>query len=453
MSAIDTLVQINISQNTQAVQQASFSIPLIIGPTNAGWSDFVHTYTSPAGMLTDGFTTSSPEYVYALEMFEQALSPTEFQVGHRSAAVAQIDTIAVNSLTGVPGHVYSFKLNGTVISYTSLGGNVQQDILNGLNSAISVAFPTSPPVTGVETGSGGGALLTLTSTVPGQAVVYTNVDSELTQVNLTPNHGIQDDLNSIISESNIWYGMVGCQFTDADILQAAKLIETLKKIYIAISDTSSIPTSSITDIGSVLRGLSLKRTGLIYTAVANISEGKDAAWVGGQLPAVPGSNNWAYKTLVGTTPDALTDNQRSILIGDPVAAVPGKNVNCYTTIGGVNITQMGTMAGGQFIDITIGIDWLQSTLQTNLFAALAQSSKIPYTDPGTNILMSAVKSAIDQGVVNGLIDGLSPITITAPPVLSVPTSQRANRIAPTISFSCRLAGAFNAVVVSGTVTV
>lgn len=454
MSAIDTLVNVNISQQTQAVQQASFSIPLIIGPT-VPTSGIVNAYTSPAGLLANGYTTSSPEYLYALEMFEQALSPTEIYVGKRTTAVEQVDTIAVNSLTGVPGHVYSFKLNGTVISYTSGSGNVQQDILNGLNAAIAAAFPTNPPVLGVETGTGGSALLTLTSTVPGQGVVYTNIDSELTHALVTANNGIQDDILAILADpqGNFWYGLVACQFTDADILQAAKLIETLKKMYIAISDTGAIVTSSVTDIASVLKGLSLKRTGLIYTAIANITEGKDAAWVGGQLPAVPGSNNWAYKQLVGCTPDTLTESQRAIAIGDPVAAVPGKNVNIYETIAGVSITEMGTMAGGQYIDITVGIDWLESTIQANILQALVNASKIPYTDKGTAVLLSAVQAALTQGEINGLIDPNSPVTVTAPAVLDVPASQRANRIAPTISFSCRLQGAFNAVIVNGTVTV
>jgi Protein of unknown function (DUF3383) len=361
--SLDQIININISQQTAAVAQESFSIPLIIGPTVPTSGGIVNEYFAPSGMLTNGYTISSPEYIYALEMFEQALTPTEFLVGQRTTAVAQVDHLIVNSLSGIPGHIYKFTLNNT------------------------------------------------------------------------------------------WYGMCLTQGTDADVLQAASLIESLKKIYLAISDTAAIPTTSSTDIASVLMGKSLKRTALMYTNTSYINEGKDSAWLGGQLPAVPGSNNWAFKTLVGCTPDNLTATQQGILIGNPVSGVAGKNVNIYQTVGGQNITQMGTMAGGQFIDITIGIDWLESTLQTNIFVALVQAAKIPYTDKGTGILISAVKAAIDQGVVNGLIDGASPITITAASVLSVPSNQRATRVSPTISFSCRLAGAFNAVVVQGTVTV
>lgn len=448
--SLDQLVKINISQNTQAVQQASFAIPLIVGPT-VPTSGIVNTFSAPASMLTSGYTTSSPEYIYALELFEQPLSPTQFLVGKRTTAVAQVDTFEV--ATVVSAHAYGFTLNGLPVSYTSLSADSYSTILVGLLANVSTVFPTNPPVTGTITGSGSSTTMTLTSSVIGTPVLYSAIDADLTHVALTPSHSITDDLIAIQSISNQWYGMCLTQGTDADVAQASAYIETQKKIYIAISSTSAIATSSSSDVASVMKSKAYTRSGLIFTGSANVSEGKEAAWLGGQLPQIPGSNNWAYKSLIGCTPDILSDNAQAILIGDPVAGVQGKNVNIYQTVGGSNITQMGTMAGGQFIDLTVGIDWLESTLQTNVFGTLVANIKIPYTDIGTGILMSAVKAAIDQGIANGFIDGLSPITITAPSVLSVPASQRANRISPTISFSCRLAGAYNAVVVSGSVTV
>jgi hypothetical protein len=447
MGAIDQIVNVNISQTTAAVTQASFSIPLIMGPT-VPTSGLVSAYFNPTGMLTNGYTTGSPEYVYALEMFEQSITPTQFLVGERTTAVAQVDTFEVATVT--TSHDYVFTLNGTLISYTALSSDSYGNILTGLNAALTSA---SIGFTGVVSGSGGSSLLTITSSVAGIAGIYTAIDPLLTHVALTPNNGIQNDINNVIGLNNTWYGMCLTEGTDNDVLQAAALIESLKKIYVAISDTSAVATTSSTDVGSVLKGKSYKRTALMYTAASLVNQGKEAAWLGLNLPQTPGSNNWAFNNLDGCSPDVLTATQQGILIGVPEAGVAGKNVNIFQTVGGTNITQMGTMAGGQYIDITIGIDWLVSTLQTNVFLALTTSAKIPYTDKGTSILISAVKSAIDQGVVNGLIDGNSPITITAPSVLSVSANQRAQRIAPTISFTCRLQGAFNAVIINGTVTV
>lgn len=460
MATIDTIIEVNVSLAAGGASAPSFGIPLIIGATNAGWSDFVHSYTSPAAMLTDGFTTSSQEYIYAQELYEQPRQPSEFFVGHRTTPVAQVDTIAVNSLTGVPGHVYSFSLDGVLISYTSSGGNVQQDILNGLLTAIGVAFPSSPfvapPVTGSVTGTGGSALLHLTSAFPGQGVSYTGVDSELTNLNVTPNNGIADDLNKIIGEDNTWYGIALCSNADNDIIQMAAAVESLKKIFLAVSSDAAIGNNVSTDLLSYLKGKAYKRTGLIFSP-GSANKGVEAAWYGNFLPLVPGSYNPAYMTLGGISPDVLTDSQRSVLVGDPVALVPGKNGNIYTTVMGLNITQFGQMVGGQFIDITIGLDWLTANIQVSILNAIYSASqlgkKIPYTDNGSAVFQQAVKAVIDQGVVNGLISGSAPITITAPLVATIPASQRQARLGPPISFTCTLQGAQNSVIVNGTVLI
>jgi Protein of unknown function (DUF3383) len=451
MAVLDTLVEINISQQTAAVPQPSFSIPLIVGPTATSWgpTEFVHSYTSPASMLSDGFTDSSPEYIYALEMFEQALTPSEFLVGYRASPALQVDTITVN--TAVSGHNYEGYIQNLLWSFIAGGSDTTATIATAIASAINaLAHPTWNAVAVSN-------VVTITSTVLGQAFTDTQfaADANYTILNTTPNHGIVQDIQNIQSAAiigNIWYWLLLCSNTDADISQAAAYIETQLKAFMAASADAAIAEAVDTDLLSILGGKNYKRTALIWSPDSD-NLGIDAAWVGGQAPAVPGSNNWAYKTLVGISPDPVSDNQRSIIIGDPVAQVPGKNGNIYTTVGGVDITQMGQMVGGQFIDITVGIDWFKVTAQNNIYTQLVQAAKIPYTDKGTTVLISAIKAAIDLGVSNGLIDGASPISITAPPVLSVPTAQRANRVAPTISFSFRLAGAFNAVVVSGTVTV
>lgn len=446
MSAIDTLIKINISLQTSAVPRASFSIPLIIGSSMTGWNtDRIRSYTDPADMLSDGFTSSSPEYIYAQELMEQAQSPAIFYVGRRTAAVKQVDNVAI--VTATAAHQYKVTIDGVDYSYTAAGGDTQSDIATALRSAINADSNCAAAATG------SGANVVLTAKVFGAGFSTSiNADSLMALTHPTPNNGIQDDINAIIAANNDWYGIVLCSNADYDLNQMAALVETLKKICFAVSNDNDIPTSVTTDIFSVMKGKGYNRTVPMYSP-GSYNKGIDAAWMGGQLPATPGSNNWAYKTLVGISPDAISDNQRSILIGTPIAQIKGKNVNVYTTVGGKAITQMGTAASGQFIDITIGRDWLESTLQANIYDQLAQLAKIPYTDKGTGILISAVKAAIDQGVTNGLIDGDSPIEITAPAVLDVPASQRANRVAPTISFSCRLQGAFNAVDVEGTVTV
>jgi hypothetical protein len=435
MALLDTLIQIQIGLSASPVPVASFSIPLIIGPTSPTTGGIIQAYTDPAAMLTNGYTTSSPEYVYAEKLVSQQVSPSEFYVGKRSAAVAQVDTIAVSTLA--TGHAYAFTLAGSVISYTSQSGDLQQDVLTDLLAAIATAFPSNSPVTGVVSGSGSGALLTLTSVAPGAGFSISAVDADLAHVALTVNHGLADDLAAFIAIDNSWYGIVLCSNADQDILQLAAAVEPLKKIFFAASGDSAIPTSSTTDLLSKLKAFSYKRTALFYSPVS-YNLGAEAAWMGGMLPLTPGSNNWAYQTLEGIPVDSpstgLTDGKILLLIGNQVAQVPGKNGNCYAVVGGVDCTLMGIMVGGQYIDITIGIDWLEANQQNAIFT-------------------QAVRGVLDQGVVNGLINGDDPITVSAPLVATVPVNQRAGRLAPPINFECTLAGAIDSAKVKGTVSV
>jgi hypothetical protein len=356
VATIDNLVSVTITEQAAAVTVPSFSVPLILGSSAAGWQytsgDVIHTYNEPSQMLTDGFTVSSPEYLAAQAMYAQTTTPDTFKVGHRS------------------------------------GGSVE------------------------------------------------------------------GDLEAIQLKDNTWYGLVLAGCPESDIIPTATAIESLKKFYLAsASDIAITQSTSTTDIGAELQASGFNRTGLVYTT-QNTNGTLESAWMGSQLPATPGSNNWAYKTLAGVKADNVSANQANVLIGEPIAGTPGKNVNLYQSVGGVDITQMGTAASGRFFDITIGLDWLEANLQTQIFGLLAAAPKVPYTDAGASMLLNVVNSVLRQGAANGLIDDKdadNPIYVRCDKVSTVPSSMRANRIAPTIYFGGRLQGAFNSVALSGTV--
>jgi hypothetical protein len=452
MALIDEVVQINITQQTAAIQQPSFSIPLIVGPNATSTLAY---YTSAAGLLTAGFTTSDIEYVYATEMMEQALAPLTFGVGKRTTAVEQVDTFMVNTLTHP--YAYTFTINGNVLSYTSGVSDTQQSILTALNVALAAISPV-PPATGVVTGTGGSATLTITSATPGAGLTYTAVAADLTYANVTPNNGIQSDLNNIVNATNgnLWYGMCLASNQAYDILQTASFIEaTGNRIYVAATNDSNVPTSLTTDVISQLQALSYKRTAAMYSPVS-YNLGMDAGWLGGQLPQTPGSSIWAYKNIVGIAPDSFTSTQLINMTGVPGVGF-GKNANVFVPIGGYPVAYPGIMVGGQFIDTTIFIDWLRVTMQTAVFAQQVALPKIPYTDKGFGVFENQVRSVLIQGSDAGGSGGIDATTIVvnAVPVASIPQNDRALRYVPTgsITFGCRLTGAAQNIVISGTVTV
>lgn len=437
MGALDQIVNVSISQQTQAVPQISFSIPLIMGNSNR-FVELIRYYTDPSGMLTDGFLVSDPEYVHALEAFEQELRPTQVGIGKYTSSVAQADHVTVNLVAD--STLYTMTVDGVVFTINSGIGATANSILLQLKAAIDAAL--GPYVVTVVT-----TTLTIAASVPGVAFTLT-VSSDLTHTTFTANHSIASDIAALQLVSDLWYGLVIVSKATGDIEQVAAYIESQLKIFGAASSDAGILTSSVTDVASVLKGKHYKRTWLLFSGTP--ATGPDAAWMGGQLPQVPGASTWKFKDLVGITPDVFTPTQRTNAIG--TSTVPGKNANIYETVGGVPITEEGFMVGGQFIDITIGIDWLVSTMKTNVFSILVNVPKVPYTDQGVTLIENAIRQTLLQGVVNGLIDGSS-IVVTTPSVLSVPANTRAQRISPTITFQCRLAGAFHFVVIQGVVTV
>lgn len=170
----------------------------------------------------------------------------------------------------------------------------------------------------------------------------------------------------------------------------------------------------------------------------------DCAWLGNLLPFVPGQVNAAYKNLVGQNPaplQYLTETQEQIALG--------KNASVYSALGGIGITRLGTMGSGRFWDIQVGIDWFQANLQQAIYLALLQSPKIPYTDAGLQVIVSAIESVIAQGVNNGLFGPLldSPSNIFSrifvPKVASQTSANRQARYFPGIRIQVQLAGAIN----------
>lgn len=445
MASASLIVNVVITKSTRVVSQQAFNIPCIFGPT--GVLSVPTAYNDASEMLVANggpFASSDPEYIEASAMMSQAIKPPKFIVAPNTAAVAQVDTFQVNTLTS--GHQYKFTLNSVIISYTAGGGDTQQSILAALLTAIGAAFPSSPPVTGAVVGTGAGATLTLTSSVAGKGVSYVSIDSQLTHVNSTANHSIADDIltaqNAVLPD-NQFYGVIVCSHVAADILQVATYIETQLLVYVTATADAGCLTNGNTDIMSKLQALSFDRTMILYSAQAN-TNGPDGAWMGYMLPTTPGIGNWAMKTLVGVVADNLTPTQISNVIS--------KNGNIYVTEGGNGCTLYGIAPGGEFFDVTIFLDWVASSIKTGIIQVETDplNLKIPYTNQGITQIETPIRSVLQQGQDNnGFIPGWS---VFAPNAVDVPHADRANRVLNNTGFSAELAGAINKINLKGFVS-
>jgi hypothetical protein len=434
MASPALIVNVVVTKSTRTVSLASFSIPIIFGPSDR-FGELYRVYTGTAGMVADGFMPSDPELIEATSLMAQAIKPSQFLIGKFTAAVEQVDTFMVNTLT--PSHQYKFTLNSVIISYTATGGDTQQSILAALLSAIATAFPSGSPVTGAVVGTGPSATLTLTSATPGLGVSYTAVDSLLTQANLTPNHTIVQDIEALylgVAANVSPYGVIVTSHVASDIIQIATYIESQLLVYLTATLDSNVLTNGTGNVMAVLKGLSLDRTMIMYSAGAN-TQGPDGAWMGYLLPTTPGSANWAMKVLALVTPDNLNPTQ--------IANVLFNNGNIYVNIGGGGTTLYGTTPAGEYFDVTIFLDWLASTTQSNIIAIETDplNLKIPYTNGGIAQIESGISAAMRQGQDNG---GLAPgWSVFGPDISTVSPSDKASRTLNGVGGSGTLAGAID----------
>ena len=260
-------------------------------------------------------------------------------------------------------------------------------------------------------------------------------------------------LNAICDEDNSWYGLVvdpAMVDTAAKIAAVAAWVESAKKFCIVWSADTNIYSSiynaeSSTDAASLLKKASRDRTAVIWHAQpSDGADYPDAAWMGEGFPYDPGSSTWAYKTLNGVSPDNITSTKETNILS--------KNCNFYSEVGGVNITQEGKVASGEWIDIIIGTDWLEARLRESVYSALVNNRKIPYDDTGIAMIEGLVKGVLNQAASAGILQADS-IVVTVPRYADIPQADKLARKLPDVKFTALYQGAIHRVTINGTISV
>jgi len=251
---------------------------------------------------------------------------------------------------------------------------------------------------------------------------------------------------AIQAEDNSWYGVVIDQALASQQQALAAWVEANKRFAIMwTSNTDTYDATKDTDLASVLNASTYDRTAVIFhTAPTAGDDYPDAAWMGEGFPYDPGSSTWAYKTLKGVTKDNITPTKETVLVS--------KNCNYYSEVGGVNITQEGKVASGEWIDIIIGTDWLEARLRESVFAAFVNNRKVPFEDDGITVVQGLVKGVLMEAADAGILQKDS-ISVTVPKYKDVPQADRVNRFLPDVKFTALYQGAIHRTKISGTISV
>lgn len=443
------IVNVVITRQTTALPRESFGIPMIAGP-NANFTERLRYYTDLSSVADDVHGgTSAPEYLAASDVFSQNPRVSRLAIGHILGNVVITDDAG----TYTAGNII-VNVNGTDVNepfdtdkdttLTNLATSIQA--LSDVSTAVYAAGPHTITITPVA-----GTLLAVTTDLTGITGTMTMTTSA------TATESITDALNNINDEQSNWYGFVITSRTQSDQLEAAAWAETQTKIFSVASAEADIigvsDASDTTSLAAQLKAAGYDRTFGIYNADVT-NDYADAAYLGRILPYDPGTYTAMFKRLAGITIDDLTPTQST--------NARDKNFNVYEEIGDASIAREGVVSSGEFIDVIIFIDWLAAEITTNVYSALVNNLKVPYTDAGITLIENGVIQALQVGQNRG---GISPhafdsddlriggFSTSVPALENVSSVDKANRTLNDVTFVAYLAGAIHAVQINGIVTV
>lgn len=428
--SLKEIINVSITRQTKAVSRAGFGVMAIVSP-HVVFTERLRYYSDITSMITDGFESTDPAYLAANAAFAQNPGPVKVAIGRQ-----QVDVVGVSVDTVVDLTAYTVTVDGNNFEFTSGAATTDLLIATGLVGLIGA----HADYTATDDADG---TFTISHTTSGTAFAV-SVDSNMSlEKPFTAAETTTVALTAIAQFDNDWYGLIWADRTSADVVLAAAWAESNRKLMAtASSDVKIYDSGDITDIAYLLNAAGYDRSTVMFHETPTTYP--DAAWMGKQLATDPGSSTWAYKTLAGITKSTLTTNQST--------NIRNKKANTYEEIGGVNITQEGTLASGEYIDIIRGADWLEARLTERVYSRLVNLPKIPFTDAGIAIIEGEVRAQMEDGIAVGFLVADPAPVIFVPKAADVSTVDKAARTLNDVTFTAYLAGAIHKIKIDGVVT-
>lgn len=229
--------------------------------------------------------------------------------------------------------------------------------------------------------------------------------------------------------------------TASSVQAISTLVEAMDgKLYFAgldVDDDTAITVSG------------LRRTVLFYCTATEEVPVPVAALVGETAGRAAGSFTYKNLILSGVSPQKLTDAQ--------VEAIHKKGGITFITKAGDNVTSEGKVAGGEYIDIIDGEDYIVQQLAYKTQKVLNSAAKVPYDNNGIALLESVAKDVLQGAYNNGMIitneDGTPGYWVDYALREDTRATDRANRRYIGGQFGFAMTGAIHTVEVTGSITV
>lgn len=436
---VDQIVSVTIQANNATTQLPNFGIPAILAYHTHN-TDKIRTYSSLAGMVSDGFTTTEPAYYMASALLAQNPTVPLFKVIRGTTAAAQTATFTVTDAAV-----------GDTIGYTIVGVDGTTTVVNTTSTGVvntdATTLAALPDANGT-TATASSAVITITTTVAGKIAYFKDIKGG-TFLDTTASASPATDLNAALAVDSTWYGISGEHCDATNIAAIATWAESNKRIHFyTTSDTNNLSASS--GIGHTLNAASDQYSYGAYSG--NQIQYAGVATMANEFARDPGTYTMAFKQLAGVTVDALTDTQ--------VTNLEGNVLNYYTNVAGDNITRPGKVASGLYVDLRRGIDALGAQVQFQVFNLLVSQPKVPYDPFGIAMVGGEVRSALAQFTASASSPvallrndpGFKP-TVILPDISTVVSADRQARILKNVNFTAYAQNAIQTVKINGTVNV
>ena len=421
------LVTISISLATVSPSRASFGVPLCLG-YHTRFADLYRDYASPTEMLADGFTVHDPVYKLAAAAFAPSPRPPNVRVGR--LPVPATNWLGELDLTGiVSGQRVTFSL-------------VKAD---GTTVAVDVPFTTDEDGTATavaaldSTMSATGPVVEFDSGAAGVRMFVTDITGFGEFTDTTGDWGYDTALAALLVADPGFYGIA------LDVNSAINVTDTAtwalaNKRFFGASPQVTDPADWTATADAIMNANNDRAFSL---ATADDPEAYGAAgWMATMFAKSPGAATWAFKSISGLTTDSWSTAQQTTFDTD--------NTNYYVSVKGVPITYPGKAHGGEWLDVTRGVDWLEDNIATRLLALQVNNDKVPFTDAGISMVANEVRGALAEAEEAGLLD--AGWVVTAPRAADVSSANRTARNLAGVEFEARLQGAVHTVTVAGRIT-
>jgi len=457
------IVNVTISRETQAVTQAGFGVPLILGDSGKLPEVDTVVITFDAQLVT-GNSIAWDFNGVAQSAIPYNSSHNQTVTDWMAAMTAKPEIAsAVASDVGGVGYNNTITVTGAADPARCVFANM---VVSGGASQPGITQVYTPH-TRIEFYSSASSLLTAgggvfassdpeylaavkvfsQSPAPSQIAVGSKRSGDASW---------SDALAAIKLQDDTWYAVIATTRTKSEVEDIASWVESNYKLFGTASADSGVIASTTTDIAASLNSNNYDRSFCFYHPDADGTAADpwpEAALFGKALPKTPGSITWMFKSLSGVSTYNLTTSQESNALG--------KECNIYEEIGGANITREGTVASGEYIDVIRGVDWIQARMTEAVYGLLVRKDKVPFTDPGIASIKAEIQSVLDQAIANGIIaENTDPDTydgkkyaLSVPLASEVSANDKAQRKLTGITFTATLAGAIHYVEVQGVVTI